>query len=107
MQEGHHDIVPPPTPPKCRSSHETGLGISYVDQEDKNVTMKNRSVFVEGFKKAWDTFHRYFVYILIAVLLGIYIGITASRIYYADKIKENIDVGGMVYKGKIYNITPK
>lgn len=75
--------------------------------EDKNVTSENKNKLIVSLKRGWDTFHRYFVYILIASMIGIYVGISVSKIYYANKIQENVDVGGMVFKGKVYTIVPR
>jgi len=74
---------------------------------DKNVEMFNKQKLFNSLKHGWDTFHKYFVYILIAVLLGIYIGITVSKTYFNDKMEDSIKIQGFVFKNQIYSITPK
>jgi hypothetical protein len=86
----------PPTPPGARVIHE-GLGITYPSVKGEEPLDKN----------VQDTFHRYFVYILIAMLIGVYVGVTASKIFFSNKMEDAVKVQGMVFKDKIYTITPK
>jgi hypothetical protein len=74
---------------------------------DKNIESKNKAVLFEAIKRGWDTFHRYFVYILIALFIGVYCGVTASKIFFANKMEDTIKIGGMVFKEKVYVILPK
>lgn len=73
----------------------------------EEIVMEVKPKLSSILKRGWDTFHRYFVYILIAILFGIYIGVSVSKVFYSNKIQENIQIGGMVYKEKIYTITLK
>jgi hypothetical protein len=56
--------------------------------------------FIEGL-------HKFGLYILIAVAVGIYIGITVARGYYTTKMDEIIKVGGFLHSEKVYTIAPK
>jgi hypothetical protein len=61
----------------------------------------------EPVKKMLNTFHKYFVYILVAVLIGIYVGVTVSKVYFNDKMEDCIKIQGMVFKNNVYTILPK
>ena len=75
--------------------------------EDKNMTDEQRSKLFLLVKKGWDAFHKYVVYALITCLIGVYVGITASKIYYKNKMEEAILLQGMVFEKKPYTIIPK
>ena len=72
-----------------------------TDQSD------NKQKLIDNVKKGWDVFHRYFVYVLIALAIGTGIGIKISKMFYADKMDDCITGLGLVYKGKAYTLIPK
>jgi hypothetical protein len=76
-------------------------------QEDKNVDLENKAKLFALLKNGWDAFHRYFVYILIASLLGVFVGVKASTTFYSDKMADAITAGAFVFKGKPFTINPK
>ena len=74
---------------------------------DRNVEMMNKQKLFLTLQNAWNTFNKYFVYILIAILLGIYIGVTVSKTYFNDKMEDCIKIQGLVFKNQVYSITLK
>jgi hypothetical protein len=76
-------------------------------QVDRNVVSANKQRAADFVKKGWATFHNYFVYVLIALAMGSYIGIKVSGKFYADKMKDCILVQGLVFDGKPYTVMPK
>ena len=58
-----------------------------------------KSFFAEAYKYAFI--------ILVFILIGVYIGISTSRVYYNSKIKEVITIGAFLYQDKVYQISSK
>ena len=57
--------------------------------------------------KAWDTFHKFGLWITLFLLLGAYFGIMGAKTFYTEKMDEIILVGGFAHKGMVYQITKK
>lgn len=55
----------------------------------------------------WLTIQRYGLIITIAIALGVWIGITVSGNFQAQKMDDVIATEAMVYKGKVYTLTPR
>jgi hypothetical protein len=51
--------------------------------------------------------HRWGLWILIAMSVGAWIGITVSKTFYTQKMSDCIKLQGMVFKDQVYTITPK
>jgi hypothetical protein len=101
----------PPTPPQARVIHE-GLGItrpSLKGEEpvDKNTQSEKKAKLWQTVQSCWNTFHKLFFFLLLAMLCGIYTGVKCSELFFKTKVQDSIAVGGMVYKDKIYTIIPK
>lgn len=63
--------------------------------------------FAKIFNKFSDIFHKLGLWLLIACVIGISIGINVTRQYYKLKTSESIAVGGFVFDQKVYSISPK
>lgn len=74
---------------------------------DKNVQSENKQKVIDMVKRGWSTFNSYFVYILIASLFGVYIGVEATKKFYSNKMDDCVLVQGLVFKGIPYTITKK
>jgi hypothetical protein len=61
----------------------------------------------EFVREAWSTFHKYGMWLTLALGLGIYIGVVASGRFYSTKMDEITLVGGMVHKQKVFTVTPR
>lgn len=75
--------------------------------EDKNVESANKAKLLVMLRNCWDAFHRYFVYAIIASLLGVFVGVKASTKFYSDKMNDAITAGAFVFNGKPFTVTPK
>jgi len=75
--------------------------------EQTKMSPEDKSRLINLFKTGWDALHRYFLYVIIAIVIGIYIGISASRIYFDSKMTDATKIGGMVFREKVYIIQLK
>ena len=75
--------------------------------EVKTMSPEEKNKLMELVKQGWDTFHRYGLWLSIACCIGIYVGISISRVYFHNKIKESIAVGGMLVDKDVYSIIKK
>lgn len=55
-------------------------------------------------KKAIDAFHRYGLWLSVACVIGVVVGILAAGKFYASKMNDGIAVGGFVFDKKVYSI---
>ena len=79
-----------------------------VKEEEKTMkSAPSKKTFCDVAQNVWNTFHKYFVYILIAMAIGIYIGSMHAKNNFTAKIDDATKVGGMVFNSKIYSITEK
>ncbi|WP_297430756.1 hypothetical protein [Clostridium sp.] len=73
-------------------------------------TINNNTEKSKRFKKLYEignTLHRYSLWMIVAALIGISVGVKASQIYFYTKMSEATVVGGMVFKEKVYQVIPK
>jgi prolipoprotein diacylglyceryltransferase len=84
----------------------------------KNMTSANNTKFssnlqtlAEIFKSAIKTsvcsLQHYGLIIVIAITFGVWLGITLSHNFHAQKMEDVIATEAMVYKGKVYTVTLK
>jgi NAD/NADP transhydrogenase beta subunit len=78
--------------------------IKSVETQEKS---QSQNLFKGIFMKFVDAFHKFGLWILIAIALGIYIGITVARGYYVTKMNECIKIGGFLHQEKVYTVTPR
>lgn len=70
-----------------------------MDNKDKKIYKIIVNVF--------DTFHKFGLWFLVACALGIYIGVSVTRMYYTNKLKESIEIGAFMFNQKVYTIIQK
>ena len=58
-------------------------------------------------KKLWDMFHNSIIIALLFSMLGVGIGVYASKTFYSNKLDEVIQTGALLFNKKVYTITPK
>lgn len=71
------------------------------------VTTEETNKIKQLITKAWDSFHKFGLWITLFLMCGVWIGVSASKTYYTEKMKEVIHVGAMAFEQKVYIITPK
>ena len=54
-----------------------------------------------------DAFHRYALYVIIALAVGAYGGIKGSKVFYNQKLKDCVRIGGMIVEDQVYQIIKK
>lgn len=59
------------------------------------------------FNSFCNGFHKFGLWIIVFLMLGVGIGVHASKKYYADKLQDCITVGAMLHKEKVYAITAR
>jgi hypothetical protein len=75
--------------------------MEYIETETKTQPIKN---ILNGVSAA---FHKFGLWILVSIAIGIYVGISACKTFYVAKLDDVVKVGGMVHKEKVYGVTPK
>ena len=86
--------------------------IELTEQEiigGKNTMNKNisKNKMYNTLQNAWDTIHRYGLWLSMFCMIGVYVGVMVSKTYYSSKMEESILIGGFVHDKKVYAIIPK
>jgi hypothetical protein len=58
-------------------------------------------------QKIIDTLTKHSLWFIIAMIIGGYFATTATKTFYTNKMDETIKVQAFIYKGIVYNVTPK
>lgn len=78
----------------------------YTSKVKEEVT-ESKLKILEVIKKGFEAFQKFGLYMLLFTVLGIYIGISTSRMYYTNKISDIVKVGAFLFQEKVYQITIK
>lgn len=76
-------------------------------QEDANVERRASFKIPSFVSEACNAFHKFGMWLTIAMAIGIYIGVIATGKFYTTKMDECVAIGGMIHKTKVYTLTPK
>lgn len=76
-------------------------------EQETTVTEVSTSNRTKLLKHAADLFHKWGMWAILFIAIGVYGGVTVSKGYYNSKMEECIKLQGLVFKDKIYNVTPK
>jgi hypothetical protein len=81
--------------------------ITEVEGKVKSEVVDTETKLKTFLQKFSDAFHRYALYVTVALVLGAYVGVMASKKYYTTKLEEITKVGGMLVKDQVYSVTKK
>lgn len=84
-------------------TYTVGTDCKHVEVKEDKMEPKHINILKEG----WNAFHKWGMWAIIMILIGVWAGVTASKIYYNNKMDDCIKVQGIVFKEKVYSIIPK